>query len=137
MVQDFWEPGLDFQRLKAAQEQLQARRTELERRKKNIQAELRKRRGRASRPSTSPLPSASAASTPDGQDPVAAFTWLEAEETSKVQLNWLKREEAKLAEESKRLDASRAVLLREIKRIRDEDSTLLTHMNTHQQTHCD
>lgn len=61
------------------------------------------------------------------RDPNNEFAHLEgldfvvAEESVRTQQTTLKREEAALADELKRAQAAKAVLLREIKRMRDED----------------
>jgi len=108
-LQEVWEDGSEFQRLSERQNVIAAERESIERSRKEL--------SRLRRPA------------PGQNDATAdAPQWLsmyiaEQEEIFRVRIQLLKRDEAALAEERAKLECERAMLLRELKRVRDESAS--------------
>ncbi|KAF6004825.1 Tousled-like kinase [Cyanidiococcus yangmingshanensis] len=108
-LQEVWEDGVEFIRLNERQNAVAAERESIEKSRKEL-SKLR-------RPSASNADSIS-----------DAPQWLtthiaEQEEIFRLRMQSLKRDEAALAEERTKLECERAVLLRELKRARDESGS--------------
>ncbi len=64
------------------------------------------------------------------RDVLAELGAIEREDSVRMQLSALKREESKLSERISQLEHSKALLIKELKRVRDEDASALAHRPT-------
>eukprot|EP00166_Cyanidium_caldarium_P001415 ctg_173.g81 len=108
-LQEAWEDGTEFRHLAERTAAITAQREAIDRSRKEL-TRLRKPPAHGDAP---PTPAA----------PAMVHYIMEQEETFKIRLQHLRREEASLAEERARLECEKATLMRELKRVRDENAS--------------
>lgn len=118
---EVWEDGHEMKQVSSEQTKLLARREELERRKKAVQKLARSRKASSNATSGGDGDGSGAGAGTEAM--LSQLEIVEEDENIKVQLAALKREEATLAERRRSLENQKALLLREIKRVRDEDNS--------------
>lgn len=141
-LHEVWEDGAELKEMGARMQELATRKEATEKRRKEVAKQLR-----ALSASTPPLPPASspsgrsreamaaaaaaaAAATGGNRASASAVPYaatgaylMEQEEVYKLQLLSLKKDEAAVAEQRSRAEAERALLIRELKRQRDESAS--------------
>ena len=108
-LQEAWEDGTEFRHLAERTAAITAQREAIDRSRKEL-TRLRKPPAHGDAP---PTPAA----------PAMVHYIMEQEETFKIRLQHLRREEASLAEERARLECEKVTLMRELKRVRDENAS--------------
>lgn len=135
---EVWEDGRDIKELQTKQLSLLQQREALEKRRKDVQKDLRKATAAAQSAAAAASPAASALAAATGtasgsagagasgestsDDPIMVhLALLEEDEAIRIALAKIKKDEGALAAERKKLDSEKALLLRELKRVRDEE----------------
>lgn len=126
---EVWRDGQALKDLAREAKELEVRKERVEKRRKEIAKIARKAKADAKKAGASASGSASGAGGGgeklNGMD-AAALELLDSEETVKMQIASRKREETELAEKRRVLESEKRVYLRQLKRVRDEDSESLS-----------
>ncbi|KAJ1616756.1 hypothetical protein T492DRAFT_894871 [Pavlovales sp. CCMP2436] len=110
-MSEVWEPGNAVRELHARQAELQAQKETIERDRRALAGQAKKRAAEVDAPGA------------EGGGTSGPAAVAEREEVLRLKAATLKRQEAALAEESARIERDKLLHIRELKRIRDEDGS--------------
>lgn len=148
-VIEAWEDGVDVRNAREEAKRIAGKIDELTKLRRSM-ARTSKKRSTSSTPTSAAEPgtptaspgnftndsSLSAMAPPSSRslcltrDVLAELGAIEREDSVRMQLSALKREESKVAERITQLEHAKALLIKELKRVRDEDSSALGHRPT-------
>ena len=129
-VLEVWEDGHELREIVRKQKQLATRKAALDKRKRLVGKAVRKAAALAKAaasgamiPPPTPTPQAAGSAGVRDLTTLTGLDLIEADELVKTQVAQLKREEVALTEARASYDAKKALLLRELKRVQDEERT--------------
>ena len=115
-VMEVWEDGFEYKALAAELAQLAERKDQLEKQKKESTKQLKQRGGASGKASA-----AGTAGPSDDGDDLPDLDSVVLDEAIKVQIAEVKKYEGVLAKRKETLDGEKALLMLELRRVRDED----------------